>query len=177
MQKPRYTIRDARPEDAEAIIAMHAQSWLETYPNKEAGVTEDWVRERTDRWSTEENLEKRRDIIRRCKGNPNAFYRVAENDKGEIVGMAAPFRNETVQRVGAINVKKSYQGTGLAQGLMDQIIEWMDTRRPLQLEVASYNERAKAFYRKYGFEEVSGSERISHEILPTITMERKGEMK
>ena len=176
MQKPYYTIRDAEEDDVPAIIAMHAQSWLDTYPNETAGVTRVWVKERTDRWRTdEEKIEKRRDTIRRCKDNPNAMYRVAVSDQDEIVGIIAPFRNDTTQRIGAIYVGKAQQGTGLAQKLMDQIIEWADPHRPLDLEVASYNERAKAFYRKYGFTEDTNSEHIVHDVIPVVSMTRKGD--
>jgi ribosomal protein S18 acetylase RimI-like enzyme len=175
MQTPRYTIRDATEADVPAILAMHAQSWLDTYPNEAAGITREWVKEKLGHWSSEENIEKRRDVIRKCKDNPDALYRVAVSDRDEIIGMIAPFRNETVQRVGAIYVAKEYHGSGLAQALMDEIIAWKDPRRPLELTVATYNERAKAFYRKYGFKEINDSEHIVHERIPVITMIRKGD--
>jgi len=175
VEAPRYTIRDANEADVPAVLAMHAQSWLDTYPNEAAGITYEWVEKKLGRWSSEESIEKRRDTIRKCKGNPDALYRVAVSNQGEIVGIIAPFRNEATQRVGAIYVAKAYQGTGLAQKLMDQIIAWADPHRPLELEVASYNERAKAFYRKYGFEEVTDSEHVVHEMIPVVTMIRKGE--
>ena len=175
MKSTPYTIRAAIPEDVEAIVAMHARSWLDTYPNKALGVTREWVQERTSRWFEAEALEKRRDIIRRCENNSDALYCVAQNERGEIVGMVAPFRNEQIQRVGAIYVEKEYHGSGLAQALMDRVIAWADPHRPLELTVTTYNERAKAFYRKYGFEEIEGSEHIVHDKLPVITMIRKGE--
>lgn len=176
MEKPRYTIRDATVADVPAIVSMHAQSWRDTYPHAESGISDEWVKAQTDNWFSDEEMEKRRDIIRRCKGNPNAMYLVAENEQGEIIGFVAPFRNESIQRVGAVYIAKAYQGKGLAQVLMDKIIDWADPHIPLELTVATYNERAKAFYRKYGFEEVSGSQRIVHEKLPIVAMIRKGDM-
>jgi ribosomal protein S18 acetylase RimI-like enzyme len=175
MQTSQYTIRDATEADVSAIIAMLDQSWLDTYPNEAAGVTRKWIQELINRESMEEKIEKRRDVIRRCKGNPDALYQVAENGRGKIIGIIAPFRNNTAQRVGAIYVDKAHQGTGLAKKLMDQIIAWADPHRPLDLEVASYNERAKAFYRKYGFKEIEDSGHIVHERIPAITMIRKGD--
>lgn len=175
MNTPQFTIRDATEADAPAIIAMHDQSWVDTYPNEAVGVSRKWIQKLINHTSMEEKIEQRRDVIRRCKDNPNAMYRVAENKQGEIVGIIAPFRNDTAQRVGAIYVDKAYQGTGLAQKLMDQLIAWADPYRPLELEVASYNERAKAFYRKYGFEEEVSSEHIVHDKIPVVTMIRKGD--
>lgn len=175
MSATHYTIRDALPTDAEAITKMHAQSWLDTYPNEEAGVSETWVRERTAAWFSDESLTKKRERIQQALHDDNLMYKVAENENGEIVGMISPFRNEEVQRVGALYIAKPYHGTGLAQKLMDDIIAWADPRRPLELTVAIYNERAKAFYRKYGFEEVDGSEHIVHDKLPVVIMIRKGD--
>jgi GNAT superfamily N-acetyltransferase len=175
MEKPRYTIRDAIEADVPAILKMHAQSWLDTYPNEAAGVTREWIKQRTDQWFSEESIEKRRDLIRRVKGNRDALYQVAVTEQGEIIGIIAPFRNETSQRVGAIYVDKAYQGTGLAQRLMDTIIDWADPHRPIELEVASYNERAKTFYRKYRFEEIPDSEHKVKEVIPVVTMIRKGD--
>ena len=31
------TIEQARPKDAEEMVAVHAQTWLATYPNEAAG--------------------------------------------------------------------------------------------------------------------------------------------
>ena len=174
-QAPKVTVRDAIESDVPAILKMHAQSWLDTYPNEDAGVSHEWVKAKVGKWDSDENIERRRDFIRRCKGDPNVMYKVAENDDGGIVGIIAPFRNEETQRVGAIYVDKAYYGSGLAQQLMDEIITWSDRSRPLELEVASYNERAKSFYRKYGFKEVQGSEHLAYETLPVITMIRKGD--
>ena len=175
MEKPRYTIRDAVPADAEAIAALFAQSWLDTYPNEAIGITREWIQQKASKWPTEESLEVRRQSIRESEGNKDALNRVAESEDHKIIGIISPFRTETTQRVGALYVDKAYHGTGLAQELMDHIIDWADPHRPLELEVASYNERAKAFYRKYGFKEIENSEHIVHEIIPVVAMTRKGD--
>lgn len=169
-----WTIRDAVPDDAEAIVRMHKKSWLDTYPNDEAGVSREWVEKNTSDWSRPERLESRRNRIREALISPDMIYKIALNPKGEIVGFACPFRDGTEQRVGGLYVEKSYQGTGLAQSLMNEMIDWSDPTRPLVLEVAAYNERAKRFYKKYGFEEVPDSGQLHKSTIPTITMIRKG---
>jgi len=58
---------------------------------------------------------------------------------------------------------------------MQEILDWADPHRPLELEVAAYNERAKAFYRKYGFIAVKDSQHLVHETIPVVTMTRKGD--
>ncbi len=174
MHQTEYTIRDAVQTDIPAILKMHAQSWLDTYPNEKAGVTREWVQKRVDSWFTSDKLTSRAQKIKQAQDDPDMLYRVAEKD-GDIAGICAAIRNEETQVVGAVYVDTRYYGTGLAQRLMDEIMAWSDPERPLELEVASYNERAKAFYRKYGFEEVEGSEHRLHEMMPVIKMIRKGD--
>ena len=174
MQQRNYTIREATEADAEAIIKMHAQSWLDTYPNEEAGVTREWVKERADTWLTPEKLESRRARIRQASPSGDMMYKIAVDDKGVVVGIACPVRDENAQRVGGLYVDKEYQGSGLAQKLMAEIIKWADPKRPLELEVASYNERAKAFYRKYAFWEIKELAN-THGNIPTVVMIRRGE--
>ena len=175
MDQDKLTIRDARESDAEAVIAMHDQSWLDTYPNDAAGVSHEWVKERVGKWRDPEKLEARRERIRQSGQGKDMIYRIAEDESGKVVGLISPYRNQETQRVGAIYVEKQYHGMGLAQKLMDEIIAWADPHRPLELEVASYNERAKAFYRKYNFKEIEHSEHAVHEVIPVITMIRKGD--
>jgi RimJ/RimL family protein N-acetyltransferase len=167
-------IVNATKEDVRAIIAMHAQSWLDTYPNKAAGVPRQWVEERVGRWSSPEKQEARLQNIERAKHDPDIMYRIAKDEKGNIVGLAMSHRDKEAQHIGALYIDKNYYGTGLAQRLMDEIIAWADPTQPLELEIATYNERAKAFYRKYGFEEVKGSERL-YDVIPVVKMVRKGE--
>ena len=177
MKLASYTIRDATEADAEAIITMHDQSWQDTYPNDAAGVSRDWVKRRVSRWQNPDKLEARKEQIRKSGQGKDILYRIAQDEQGKVIGLISPFRNEETQRVGAIYVDKQYHGTGLAQKLMDEIIAWADQSRPLELEVATYNDRAKAFYRKYGFQEIEGSEHKVHDVIPVVTMIRKGDNK
>lgn len=48
------------------------------------------------------------------------------------------------------------------------------SQKPIDLEVVTYNGRAKAFYRKYNFDEIPGTEVLFAEKIPVITMIRKG---
>ena len=40
----RFEIESATVDDAVGIGEAHLKSWLQTYPNDEYGVTEDWIR-------------------------------------------------------------------------------------------------------------------------------------
>jgi ribosomal protein S18 acetylase RimI-like enzyme len=169
-----FIISVPTPDDVLPMIEMHAQSWKDTYPNDDAGVTLEWVEERTKKWFTPENIENRKKRLEEAKTNPDIATWIAKDKAGKIIGIASPRRDEKGQHVGAIYVDKEYHGQGIAQQLMEKIIDWSDPGQPIDLEVASYNERAKAFYRKYGFQE-TGKEAHFAEVIPVVTMIRKGD--
>jgi len=168
-----YTIRIIKEADMLSVLAMQAKSWLDTYPNPEKGVSKEWVEARTKQWMTDENLKKRRDFIR-ASNREDSIYIVAEDKAGAIVGIGICRNEEGKYHLGALYVDASHHGLGVAGLLMEKLLNWGGPVT-IKLEVVSYNERAKAFYRKYGFREIDGSEHISHEILPVITMVREGE--
>ncbi|MNQ66715.1 hypothetical protein D3C85_812140 [compost metagenome] len=56
---------------------------------------------------------------------------------------------------------------------MQKIIDWLDESKPIVLGVVAYNERAKAFYRKWGFVEIPGSEALFDNKIPEIMMSRE----
>jgi GNAT superfamily N-acetyltransferase len=88
--------------------------------------------------------------------------------------MTTPYYdNHGIQHVGSLYVDKNWHGKGVGAALMQKVIEWFDPTKPIELGVAVYNERAKAFYRKWGFEEIPGSESLFADKIPEIRMVRK----
>jgi ribosomal protein S18 acetylase RimI-like enzyme len=167
-------IRPTTIDDIPKMRIMHARSWRDTYPNEEHGVSKEWVEERTARWLTPEALEDSRVRFGPVYNDPRHFHRIALKD-GQVVGIVHGSKNDKGQHLEAIYIDKELYGTGLAKRLMEQVLEWFDRSLPIALEAVTYNERAKAFYRKYGFEEKTGSEHLFAEKMPVIVMERKGE--
>jgi len=51
-------------------------------------------------------------------------------------------------------IDSSYQGKGAAQGLMDAVMEQMQSAKAIYLGVWEENHRARKFYERYGFTEV-----------------------
>lgn len=171
------SVRGLKIEDTEAIRKFHRKSWRDTYPNEEAGVSRKWVDQTTDEWLTPENLKRSREIYQSVLDNPeNEYYRLVEVD-GEIQGFMHGARRgeDRLQHLSAIYIDKSLQGTGIAQQLIDELFGFLDLNKDIWLEVANYNERAKAFYRRNGFEVVEGSEFLFKDMLPCVKMVRKGE--
>ncbi len=67
-------------------------------------------------------------------------------------------------------VEPSFHGAGVGAALMQAGVEWLGERKPLWLNVISYNERAIAFYRRFGFE-IDPNATTSH-VIPHKIMRR-----
>lgn len=170
-QLNQYTIREANDSDVEAIRRMQAQSWRDTYRNDEIGVTDDWLERETTNWFTPERLDASRQWLGNVFPDPMQLYRVAYRGN-EVVGLAHfSTREDGIKRVEGLYTAKDTLGTGLAQQLMEQATEFMGDAEA-ELEVASYNERAKAFYRKYGFVETDKQNELFRDKIPSTTMIR-----
>lgn len=97
-----------------------------------------------------------------------AFLEAMQNDPGSLMLNAPEYGvivgNASIRRHGrprfahrwdiAVSVRKSHWGKGIGSGLMARMIEYAKKNgaEVISLEVRSDNERAKALYRKFGFE-------------------------
>jgi len=96
-------------------------------------------------------------LLERIAGDPrNSFFLALDGDK--IVGNACVngygnprFRHRVTL---AITVLRDYWGQGIGTGLMEQMLDFAREigAELASLEVRSDNERAKALYRKFGFQ-------------------------
>ncbi len=167
-----YTIEPMQAEDVEPATRMRLESWLATYVNDERGVTREWIEERSEEQLRPERIQQG---IERLNIPGRACY-VARSSQGGIIGSTTPYIDEVgVQHVGSLYVDERFHGKGVGRQLMQKVIEWSDPTKPLELGVATYNERAKAFYRKWQFEEIPGSETLFDNKIPEIKMIRKGD--
>lgn len=166
-----YEIRPATLDDVEAIRRMQARSWGDTYQNSEFGVSEEWLHEETESWLTPEKLEQSREHLGACFVNPAHFYRVAFLE-GQVVGLLhLDTKEDGSKHLWGLYTDKTTHGTGLAQKLWSLASDWIGDK-DCDLEVVSYNERAKAFYRKCGFEDGPKIEELFKGKIPTMSMTR-----
>ncbi len=169
-----YTIAIPELEDMEGIIEMHVQSWLDVYPNEEHGISREHVQESVKRFTNDDGHKKRQRYIEEAHTNPEYFFRIAKDTDGKVVGFIDVRRRDTENELGGLYLDKITHGTGLAQQLADQALEWLGDEKDIRLTVATYNNRAQAFYRKLGFEIIPGSEREKdHTGIPIVEMLRK----
>lgn len=169
-QKQEFTIEPLSEATLVESNEMRLQSWLDTYVNEHEGVSREWIEERNNRQRSPEAMQKRRERLTAS----NASGWIAKDSAGNVIGLTWPFVDEMgEQHVGSLYVDKAWHGKGVGGALMQKVIEWFDPAKPIVLGVVTYNERAKAFYRKWGFEEVSGSEDIFDGKIPEMKMIRK----
>lgn len=165
-----FTIERMQPEDVEAVTEMRLQSWLDTYVNEAAGVTRAWIEARNEKQRSPEAM------ARRIKQMEDFGAGWVAKVGGAIVGSTTPYKDQYgIHHVGSLYVAKEHHGTGVGAALMQKIIEWSDSTQPLVLSVVSYNDRAKAFYKKWGFQEIAGSENLFDNVIPEIDMVRPGD--
>lgn len=171
---PHFEIDEMKLEEIDDATLMRKNSWIDTHTNSEKVVTAEWIEQRFVSLLSEKNLPARQERFLRNKklGTLNAW--VARDEVGRIVGSATPFINpEGKQRLGSLYVGKAWHGKGVGNQLMQRVVDWLDPDKPIHLTVATYNEKAKAFYKKWSFEEVPGSEKLFDEKIPEITMTRQ----
>lgn len=173
--QPHFTVTEMSVDDIEPATEMRLQSWLDTYVNDDAGVSREWIEQRNALQMSPEKRQSRRERFLKGKAGGTFNAWVAKDAAGKVIGSTTPFIDEDGrQRVGSIYVDKEYLGKGISNELMQRAIDWFDPSKPVELTVVSYNERAKAFYRKWGFEEVLGSDGLHDgEVLPEVRMVRK----
>jgi ribosomal protein S18 acetylase RimI-like enzyme len=171
---PQFTVREGSPDDVIASRTMQAESWLATYPNEEAGVSYEWVKNLTDSWLTAERINQSRQIFSDVISDPSMFYRLVETN-GRIVGFVHAVTNDDgTKELEAIYTSPETFGSGLGQQLMNVANEWIGNIETT-LKVARYNTRAIRFYEKNGFQIVEGTEEVYKETIPIITMKREGD--
>lgn len=143
--------RPAKPDDAEAIATLHAQSWVDTY----RGIF-------SDKYLDEEVWAERKLSWAERFADPasNQYVLVAtEKDPSEnedIAGFICVFGNQHAQRgtfVDNLHVANAHQKKGIGKALMQMAAEWsMQTYadQGMYLEVLEGNHGARDFYARLG---------------------------
>lgn len=171
----------AKPEDAAEVFEVQRRTWLDTYPNEEAGITHEDIRLRLEGEHGElipQKVERWREGIE-SRGENRETYVV--RDEGKIVGFIAPGIKDGKRRIGAIYVLPEAQGKGIGSALFKKALEWHGRDEDIYLHVASYNQNAIDFYKRHGFERTNveivdeAAQRNGNAPIPEIEMVLKAE--
>ena len=160
-----FLIRQATPEDAEAVVHMHTLAHEETYGDR---LSAEFFRAR--RASIPERVERRRPYL--ASSDPRI---IAVDANNEVVGLAdsGPSRDEDgpeALELYSLYALRRTHGSGLGAALLNAAIG----ESPAYLWVLENNSRALAFYLKHGFRPDGGRGQLPHEWeeLPEIRMVR-----
>lgn len=175
---PSVVIERAVSADTEAVVEVLRKTWFATYPNEKIGITHEDIRQRIEGEHGEripQNLERWRRTIETTDGTRVVYVaRVG----GKVVGLAAPSLVDGQRNVGALYVVPEAQGKGIGSKLMQQILAWHGGNEAIYLAVASYNQNAINFYKRFGFEQTDRAIRDEGDVydnkqIPEIEMIRK----
>lgn len=144
------TIDLAQPEDALGLQSVFYESWLDTYPNKEAGITRDDIEDFHKDAFTEKTLRERADRI--ANPPPNMKLFVAK-DGLKVVGLCRIVLHKDKNQLQAIYLLPDYYRKGIGTLLWNKAKTIFDHTTSSIVQVAICNKRAINFYKKLGFQE------------------------
>lgn len=144
------TYRLATPTDAEAIAALHAQSWRQSYRGilTDAYLDGDIFADRRAVWQG-----------RLTEPAPNQFLLVAEAE-GTVRGFVCAFGDDDPRwgtLVDNLHVSQTVKGLGIGTALLQRVGEWVKAHREhpgFYLWVFEKNHGARRFYENRGGENV-----------------------
>lgn len=146
-----FSIVLARAEDADGIFDVRRDAWLQTYPNVAEGITEEDIKLAVDGANGEKRERSIERFQRSLESEHNTWTRYVAKENDTVIGFVAPDTTSGQRRVGALYVSPSAQGKGVGHMLLEKAIAWHGRDEDIFLHVATYNEKAIAFYKKHGF--------------------------
>jgi len=168
--QPEWSVKQAVPEDAEAIAFLHAESFKAAY----LGVDEERdarVLAEAAAFMTADRLEKRMKLILESMVHSDKeYYAVVNNEHGLPAGFIHGLKEADRQELRALYIRTAYYGSGVAQALTREFINWCDPDKPIELGVVLENERAQNFYKKIGFQATGRSRDSFYDYLPETEM-------
>ncbi len=145
-QTKNHSVRLATTVDAAAIAKIQHDSWLATYVNADAGIAREDLAEylkdvasRVERW---------RGKLAESDASIRVF--VLQSDD-RVIGFCRVRRSEEYGHVEALYLDPAYSGKGLGGEVFQEALDWLGSEKPVELEVAAYNDRAIRFYERFGF--------------------------
>ncbi|MCX6716481.1 MAG: GNAT family N-acetyltransferase [Candidatus Taylorbacteria bacterium] len=146
----KITIQNANPEDVLGNSEVFYYGWLDTYPNKECGITREDIEDRFKNGRNPEALEKKRKQIIELTVNEKLFN---AKDGEKIVGVCRLRKSEREGELTAIYILSEYRGGGIGKMFWNEALKFFDNSKDIIVKVATYNTKAIEFYKKLGFSE------------------------
>lgn len=145
-----FVIQDAIPDDDDGIRYVQHQTWLATYPNEELGITREAI---NARFAYPDGTLMRRHPTNKQQINTDPALHVwVAKEEQRVIGFCIAVKEIMNGHVRAIYVLPAHQGRGIGKRLLQSALDWLGDHKPVTLSVATYNTKAIAFYRRFGFE-------------------------
>jgi ribosomal protein S18 acetylase RimI-like enzyme len=175
------TIRSAVPDDAYDIQNVFYKTWLETYPNKEIGITKEDIEEMFKDGFTDEKINARKENIKSISDNGRLLVAV-DDQTNKAVGLCRIYVRENYNQLQAIYILPEFQGKGVGKMLWNEALKFFDADKDILVQVATYNAQAIKFYERLGFadtgkrfEEERHRMPLSKVLIPEMEMMLKKE--
>lgn len=167
----KWTIRDTKKSDAQAIFSLIFVSWVDTLVNDEIGVTRDFLINYKIRQLTYDFYRKdcKYDHFQNTKNN---LHLVAVDENEAVIGFLHCKRTNEDQELSGLYLFPEFKGAGLAQEFAEKFLQWEDVTTNTTLGVVKYNARAINFYKKLGFVP-NGVNYTIADIIPCIDMVKR----
>jgi len=142
------TIQDAIPEDVVENSEVFYRCWLDTYPNKEYGISKEDIEDFFKNGRTPEAIERKKKQIKNLPSNEK-FINAKDGEK--IIGVCRLIKNNDDGELKAIYVLSEYRGKGIGKMFWNEALKFFDKDKNIIVKVAVYNKKAIEFYRKLSF--------------------------
>lgn len=138
-------IRKSTKLDSESIREVSYKTWIETYPNKEFGITKDDIEDFFLK------IKKNRKIKKKTNLTDKSLTYVATINN-VVVGYVVGYIRENFSQLQAIYILSKHQNKGVGKMLFDKINEdFFEKGKNVIVQVANYNINAIESYKKWGF--------------------------
>jgi len=176
--KKAIKIRKAIANDVYEVHEVIRKTWLKTYPNVKEGIT---IKDIEDKFKKDDTPEGKKKIEEQKKiyKDKNQQVWVAE-ENNQIIGFCTAGKEQKNNRIRGIYILPNYQGKGVGKLLIEKAFAWSGTDKDILVNVASYNQQAIGFYKRFGFIETGrcgvfdkGAKLPSGKLIPEIEMVRR----
>jgi ribosomal protein S18 acetylase RimI-like enzyme len=164
-------IRPAHTNDAEGIFKVLRDSRIDTYPNKQYGISKnDFVVKFSNKHKWIKEIES---DVQSFDSEHKAWVAGSGN---KIIGFIEAGKYNEKVWIKSFYILTQYQGKGIGSLMLNKAIKWSKNLKQttIWLEVVKYNKRVVDFYKRRGFTEVPNSETfhtvIPGKFIPTIGM-------
>lgn len=137
-------IEDAKKQ-ARDFISIQQETWLTSYTQPEyGGISRDDVLQKN--LLRQERIDEMAERLVRGDG-----HCVAARVGDQIVGFAEGKKGEEANIGVNLQILPEFQGKGIGTELMKRLLNWLGDEKPITLNVAEPNVRARRLYERFGF--------------------------